>query len=142
MTTYMKLLPVIMAGGSGIAAVAAVARAVSQFLALDGKQSMMQATVQRLAGLAMAQPLLICNEAHPLPGRRAAASAWRAMRQHPCSSLSGAIFMPAVALAALHATAGGEDPLLLVLAADHLIQDTAAFQDRRAPAPLAVSDHW
>ena len=35
---------------------------------------------------------------------------------------------PAVAVAALHAQRDGTDPLLLVLPADHLIQDTAAFQ--------------
>jgi mannose-1-phosphate guanylyltransferase len=43
-----------------------------------------------------------------------------------------------VALAALHATSAGDDPLLLVLAADHMIQDTAAFQSAVQRAmPLA-----
>ena len=45
---------------------------------------------------------------------------------------------PAVALAALQASRDGADPLLLVLAADHMIQDTAAFQDAVGKAlPLA-----
>ena len=35
---------------------------------------------------------------------------------------------PAVAVAALQATANGDDPLLLVLAADHLIRDAAQFR--------------
>jgi mannose-1-phosphate guanylyltransferase len=35
---------------------------------------------------------------------------------------------PAVAVAALQATATGDDPLLLVLAADHVIRDAAAFR--------------
>jgi len=35
---------------------------------------------------------------------------------------------PAVAVAALQATAQGNDPLLLVLAADHVIRDAAAFR--------------
>ena len=35
---------------------------------------------------------------------------------------------PAVTVAALQATANGEDPLLLVLAADHLIRDAAQFR--------------
>ena len=35
---------------------------------------------------------------------------------------------PAVAVAALQATAHGEDPLLLVLAADHVIRDAATFR--------------
>lgn len=34
---------------------------------------------------------------------------------------------PAIALAALRATMSGDDPLLLVLAADHVIQDKLAF---------------
>ena len=35
---------------------------------------------------------------------------------------------PAVTVAALQATANGDDPLLLVLAADHLIRDAAQFR--------------
>ena len=35
---------------------------------------------------------------------------------------------PAVTVAALQATANGDDPLLLVLAADHLIRDAAGFR--------------
>ena len=35
---------------------------------------------------------------------------------------------PAVAVAALQATAQGDDPLLLVLAADHVIRDGKHFQ--------------
>ena len=35
---------------------------------------------------------------------------------------------PAVTVAALQATASGDDPLLLVLAADHLIRDAAQFR--------------
>ncbi len=45
---------------------------------------------------------------------------------------------PAVAIAALHARAKGEDPLLLVLAADHVIAQPAAFcQAVQAAMPLA-----
>ncbi|MEY5100674.1 MAG: hypothetical protein RJA36_3393 [Pseudomonadota bacterium] len=135
-----KTVPVIMAGGSGTR-LWPLSRELfpKQFLALDGQQSMMQATVQRLAGLAVAQPLVICNEAH----RFLVAEQLRQL-----GALGGNILLepvgrntaPAVALAALHATAGGEDPLLLVLAADHLIQDTPAFQAAvRTALPLAAA---
>jgi mannose-1-phosphate guanylyltransferase / mannose-6-phosphate isomerase len=42
---------------------------------------------------------------------------------------------PAVAVAALQATASGEDPLLLVLAADHVIRDAAA-------SPIPAGSRW
>ena len=43
---------------------------------------------------------------------------------------------PAVAIAALQATSGGDDPLLLVLAADHVIRDGASSEPRwRRAAP-------
>ena len=44
---------------------------------------------------------------------------------------------PAIAAAALEATAAGDDPLLLVLPSDHVIADAAAF--RRAVAAAAVA---
>ena len=48
---------------------------------------------------------------------------------------------PAVALAALQASAAGEDPLLLVLPADHVIRDAAAFRAAaQAGAALAEED--
>ena len=138
--TSDKTIPVIMAGGSGTR-LWPLSRELfpKQFLALDGQQSMMQATVQRLAGLGTAQPLVICNEAH----RFLVAEQLRQL-----GALGGNILLepvgrntaPAVALAALHATANGEDPLLLVLAADHLIQDGTAFQAAvRTALPLAAA---
>ncbi|MGV0960271.1 MAG: mannose-1-phosphate guanylyltransferase/mannose-6-phosphate isomerase [Limnohabitans sp.] len=124
----MQLLPVIMAGGSGTR-LWPLSRELfpKQFLALSDRQSMLQATVTRLHGLPVAQPMVICNESH----RFLVAEQLRQI-----GALQGNIMLepvgrntaPAVALAALQATAGGDDPLLLVLAADHMIQDTAAFQ--------------
>lgn len=98
-----------------------------QFLTLAGDDSMLQATIARLEGLQVALPLVICNEAH----RFLVAEQLRQI-----DALGGNILLepagrntaPAVALAALRATATGDDPLLLVLAADHLIQDAAAFR--------------
>jgi mannose-1-phosphate guanylyltransferase len=124
----MQLLPIIMAGGSGTR-LWPLSRGLypKQFLALDGAQSMLQATVSRLSGLDVAQPWVICNENH----RFLVAEQLRQM-----GALQGNILLepvgrntaPAVALAALKAQRQGADPLLLVLAADHLIRNTAAFQ--------------
>jgi mannose-1-phosphate guanylyltransferase len=112
-----------------------------QFLALSGTESMLQATINRLQGLPVAQPLVICNESH----RFLVAEQLRQL-----GALSHNILLepaarntaPAVALAALQATCNGDDPLLLVLAADHVISDSAAFQAAvRAALPLAERGH-
>ena len=131
-------LPVIMAGGSGTR-LWPLSRELfpKQFLALDGQRSMLQATVARLEGLTSAQPLVICNEAH----RFLVAEQLRqvgALSRNILLEPAGRNTAPAVALAALQATADGSDPLLLVLAADHVIQDPAAFQAAvRTALPLA-----
>src|SRR3546814_753633 len=45
---------------------------------------------------------------------------------------------PAIAAAGLHASAQGEDPLLLVLPSDHVVRDAPAFREAvRAAAPVA-----
>ncbi len=45
---------------------------------------------------------------------------------------------PAIAVAALQATAGGQDPLLLVLPSDHVIADAGAFRAAVASATAAA----
>ncbi len=121
------LFPIIMAGGSGTR-LWPLSRQLNpkQFLPLTGELTMLQATIARLDGLDHAQPCLICNEQH----RFLAAEQLRQM------GLDGAPIIlepvgrntaPAIALGALQAVAGGGDPVLFVLAADHLIRDVAAF---------------
>ncbi len=132
------LLPVIMAGGSGTR-LWPLSRELypKQFLQLAGEQSMLQATVARLNGLKITPPLVICSEAH----RFLVAEQLREIGALGCNVLlepAPRNTAPAVALAALHATRSGEDPLLLVLAADHVIQNVAGFQDAvRTAIPLA-----
>ncbi|WP_270792894.1 mannose-1-phosphate guanylyltransferase/mannose-6-phosphate isomerase [Aeromonas sp. QDB21] len=124
------LTPVIMAGGSG-SRLWPLSRELypKQFLKLDGDVTMMQATVNRLQGLASAQPMVICNEEH----RFLVAEQLRQLGKLAHNIVlepAGRNTAPAIALAALTAqqTANeGEDPLLLVLAADHVIRDEAAF---------------
>lgn len=135
------VLPVIMAGGSG-SRLWPLSRELhpKQFLTLPGQtQSMLQATVSRLNGLTDRIPLIITNEAHRF-------IAAEQMRQ--VGKLNGNILLepvsrntaPAIALAALQASRNGNDPLLLVLAADHIIQDIPAFHAAvRVAQPLAES---
>jgi mannose-1-phosphate guanylyltransferase len=125
------ILPVIMAGGNG-SRLWPLSRELypKQFLTVSGKLSMLQQTVARLTGMEHIAPLLICNEEH----RFIAAEQIRLGG----FSHSGIILepvgrntAPAIALAALQALKNAEqdeDPILLVLAADHLIEDISAFQ--------------
>ena len=134
------LSPVIMAGGSG-SRLWPLSRQLNpkQFLPLaDAELSMLQATIQRLDGLAVALPRLICNEQH----RFLAAEQLRQLGMEQANILLepvGRNTAPAIALAALQAVEEADDPILLVLAADHLIQDVAAFHASiRTALPLAA----
>ena len=133
------LLPVIMAGGSG-SRLWPLSRQLNpkQFLALAHDQlTMLQATVKRLDGLAVAAPRLICNEEH----RFLAAEQLRQLGLEQLQILLepvGRNTAPAIALAALQAMQEQDDPLLLVMAADHLIRDESAFRKAvQAAVPLA-----
>ncbi|WP_308368578.1 mannose-1-phosphate guanylyltransferase/mannose-6-phosphate isomerase [Microbulbifer sp. TB1203] len=121
------LLPVIMAGGSG-SRLWPLSRQLNpkQFLALADNLTMLQATIARLEGVIHSVPCLICNEQH----RFLAAEQLRQMGLEAAEILlepEGRNTAPAIALAALNATANGDDPILLTLAADHLIRNVPAF---------------
>ena len=126
------LVPVILCGGTGTR-LWPLSRASypKQYWALagDGEETLLQQTQQRLAGLPdLAPPLLICNEDH----RFIVAEQMRQIGVEPAGILLepiGRNTAPAVAVAALQATVQGEDPLLLVLAADHVIRDAERFRD-------------
>ncbi|RKF17795.1 mannose-1-phosphate guanylyltransferase/mannose-6-phosphate isomerase [Alginatibacterium sediminis] len=121
------ILPVIMAGGSG-SRLWPLSRQQfpKQFLTLDGSDSMLQSTVQRLSGIEHLAPLVICNEVH----RFTVAEQFRANNLENSGIIlepAGRNTAPAIALAALTALRNGTDPLLLVLAADHIIKDEKKF---------------
>jgi len=121
------ILPVIMAGGSGTR-LWPLSRGnyPKQFLTLSGVHTMLQSTITRLNGLEHSPAMLICNEEH----RFIAAEQVRELGvKHSGIFLEpvGRNTAPAIALAAFKAIEQGDDPLLLVLAADHVINDTASF---------------
>ena len=121
------LLPVIMAGGSG-SRLWPLSRTLypKQFLSLTSSSTMLQDTINRLDGIEHDVPFLICNEEH----RFIVAEQLRQQNlKHGGIVLEpvGRNTAPAIALAALHAISKDQDPLLLVLAADHVIQNHSAF---------------
>ena len=129
------ITPVIMAGGSGTR-LWPLSRAghPKQFLALHGEKTMLQQTAERLSDLPTSEPITICNEEHRF---------FVAEQLREIGSLGKIILepvgrntAPAIALAALLEKEA--DPLLLVLAADHVIADQDAFTDAVMKAiPLA-----
>ncbi len=132
------MIPVIMAGGSGTRLWPLSRTAFpKQFLSLGYDQTMLQQTVARLDGLSSAKPIIITNEEH----RFLVAEQLRQMGRDASILLEpvGRNTAPAIALAAFQALkavgadageniAASESPVLLILAADHVIKDTKAFQ--------------
>jgi mannose-1-phosphate guanylyltransferase len=135
------ITPVIMAGGSG-SRLWPLSRKLSpkQFLSLtDNNLSMLQTTIGRLKGIEISSPYLICNEDH----RFLVAEQLRQLGvEAPKIILEpvGRNTAPAIALAAIQALSDESDPILLVLAADHFIQDIEAFHKSiHSALPLAAN---
>lgn len=122
----MNIQPVILSGGSGTR-LWPLSRELypKQLLALVSNNTMLQETVARLEGLDdVAAPIVVCNEEH----RFMVAEQLRQIGQ-PAGSIilepEGRNTAPALNLAAL---AAKPETILLVMPADHVIQDIPAFQ--------------
>jgi len=121
-----KIIPVILSGGAGTR-LWPLSRELypKQFLPLAGSHTMIQETLLRLSGLAdLGAPIIICNEDH----RFLVAEQMRQIGCNPAAIVLepvGRNTAPAVAVAALHNEKN--DEVLLVLPADHVIKNKAAF---------------
>ena len=120
------IVPIILSGGSGTR-LWPLSRKLhpKQFIDLVNDTTLFQDTILRLPKDA-ANPLIICNEEH----RFLAAEQLRQINKESNGIILepiGRNTAPAIALAALKFINNGEDPLLLVLSADHLIQNIDAF---------------
>ena len=125
------IVPVILSGGSGTR-LWPLSRELfpKQLLALVGDRTMLQETVARLDGLEdVTAPLVICNDEH----RFLVAEQLREIGVEPLAIVLepvGRNTAPAVAVAAAKAAElldTDEDPVLLVLPADHVVRDVAGF---------------
>jgi len=132
------LTPVLLSGGVG-SRLWPVSREAhpKQFLPLAGELSMLQETLQRTSGLEETAPIVVCNEEH----RFMVAEQLRQVGIEASALIlepQGRNTAPAVALAALQVIAVDPEALLLVLPADHLIQNVDAFVEAVGVAiPLA-----
>ncbi len=129
------MIPVILSGGSGSRLWPLSRESYpKQFLPLTSEQSMLCETLQRLDGVDnLSKPIVVCNEQH----RFLVAEQLRGMQVLPHSIVlepEGRNTAPAVAIAALAIMEQGEDALMLVLPADHVIEDISAFHQTLAVA--------
>jgi len=123
-----KLTPVILSGGSG-SRLWPLSRTdyPKQYLPLVGDNTMLQETILRLDGLDdLADPIIICNLEHRF---LVAEQCQQIGINNPIIILEpiGRNTAPAIAAAALQSLKDTGDSKLLVLSADHIIQDIDAF---------------
>lgn len=132
------MIPVILSGGSGSRLWPLSRKQYpKQFLALTGDHTLFQQTLERLVFEGMEPPMIVSNQEH------------RFIVQEQLEALSlktqsillepfGRNTAPAVAIAAMKLLAEGRDELLLILPADHVIEDQRAFQRALALATNAA----
>ena len=124
--------PVILCGGSGTR-LWPLSRAgyPKQFLVLSGTSSLFQQAVERLnklatVGIELGATLVVTNEEH----RFLVLEQLREIQRLQATLLLepvGRNTAPAITLAALQATEGGQDPILVVTPADQTVQNEEAF---------------
>ncbi len=123
-----NIIPVILSGGSGTRLWPLSRKQYpKQYLPLVGDNTMLQETILRLNGLDnLADPIIICNSDHRF---LVAEQCQQIDINNPTILLEpvGRNTAPAIAAAALQSLQDSEDKLLLVLSADHVIQDIDAF---------------
>ena len=126
----MQIIPVILSGGSGTRLWPLSRRQYpKQYLPLLSDKTMLQETLLRLDGVAnMGDPIIVCNVEHRF---LVAEQCQNVNIKNPTILLEpiGRNTAPAIAAAAIQSLKLLENAVLLVLSADHVIQDIEAFHD-------------
>ena len=136
-----KIIPVILSGGTGTRLWPLSRKQYpKQYLPLAGDNTMLQETILRLEGLDnLADPIIVCNVNH------------RFLVAEQCQQINiskpiillepiGRNTAPAIAAAALQALKQTDDVGLLVLSADHVVQDVKAFHQAIKTANKQVQE--
>ncbi|TZF91184.1 mannose-1-phosphate guanylyltransferase/mannose-6-phosphate isomerase [Cognatilysobacter lacus] len=137
------LHPVVLSGGSGTRLwPLSRQNQPKQFLALIGDRSLYQETVLRASRLpGAAAPVTVCSDEHRfMVGEQlqAVGLANGGILLEPAARNTA----PAIALAAWHLASRDPDALMLVLPADHLIEDEAAFREAVTHAVGLADAGW
>ncbi len=134
------MIPVILSGGSGSRLWPLSRKQFpKQFLALTGEQTLFQQTIERLQFEGMQQPLLVCNQEHKFIVKEQLAARHLTV-QGMLLEPFGRNTAPAIAIAAMKLLEEGRDELLLVLPADHVIEDPKAFRHSLTLATAAAEE--
>ncbi len=134
-----KILPVIMCGGSGTRVWPESRETLpKQFIPLVGERSTFQTTMEMLADPAFDTPLIISNIDYRflLADQLRQIDAEADIVLEPTRRDSG----PAVAVAAAIAARRAPDTVVVVLAADHVVQDRAGLVELCKKAAVAARD--
>ena len=128
------MIPVILSGGAG-SRLWPLSRSLfpKQFLSLIDKNTMIQDTVLRLEESGeKIEPVIVCNESHRFIVAEQLQQI-NVLKRSIILEPVGRNTAPAIAAAAYNAlkeSSEGEDPVLLILAADHSIKDTKTFCEK------------
>ena len=126
----MKIIPVILSGGSGTR-LWSLSRAQfpKQYLSLVGENSMLQDTILRLNGIEnLSQPILVCNKDHRFivaeQLKQIGVDDAKIILEPVARNTAPAIIATAVKSLQMK---NSQDDILLILSADHYVQDTRLF---------------
>ncbi len=139
------IIPVILSGGSGTR-LWPLSRSMrpKQFINLVDQQSLFQKTLLRLQGMEeITTPIIVCNQEHRFmvaEQMQELAISHNAIILEP----AGRNTAPAIAAAAykLSIIDKSEDAMMLVLPADHIIEDEAAFHKAIRAGLNSANDDW
>ncbi len=125
----MKMIPVILCGGAGTRLWPISNKETPKhLLRLFGENSLLQTTIKRAALVTANAPILICSHDH----RFLVAEQVKQFDANPATIIVepyGRNTAAAICLAALEVTKNGDDAVLMVLPADHLLENLAEFKN-------------